>query len=79
MDVFENSETIIREKLIPNLTGQNPPSSPMRELLALPLRNGGLNIMTPDDRTNDPTWSKEVSQHFSDEDATNVEYKQQNH
>ena len=44
-DVFENSETIIREKLIPNMTGQNPPSSPMRELLALPLRNGGLNIL----------------------------------
>ena len=75
-DVFENSETIIREKLIPNMTGQNPPSSPIRELLALPLRNGGLNIMTPDDRTNDLTWSKEVSQHLSDEDATNVEYKQ---
>ena len=32
--------------------------------------------MTPDDRTNDLTWSKEVSQHLSDEDATNVEYKQ---
>ena len=59
------------------MTGQNPPSSPMRELLALPLRNGGLNIMTPDDRTNDLTWSKEVSQHLSDEDASNVEYKQQ--
>ena len=76
-DVFENSETIICEKLIPNMTGQNPTSSPMRKLLALPLRNGGLNIMTPDDRTNDLTWSKEVSQHLSDEDATNVEYKQQ--
>ena len=33
--------------------------------------------MTPDDRTNDLTWSKEVSQHLSDEDASNVEYKQQ--
>ena len=54
-DVFENSEPIIREKLIPNMTRQNPPSSPMRELLALPLRNGGLNIMTPDNRTNDIT------------------------
>ena len=42
--VFENSESIIREKLLPNMAGQIPPSSPMRELLALPLRNGGLNI-----------------------------------
>ena len=59
---------------------QNPPSSPMLKVLALPLRNGGyggLNIMNPDDRTNDLTWSKKVSQHLSDEVATNVEYKQQ--
>ena len=54
------------------MSGQNPPSSPMRELLALPLRNGGLNIMTPDDRTNDLTWSKEVSEHLSDEDVANI-------
>ena len=27
--------------------------------------------MTPDDRTNDLTWSKEVSQQLSDEDAAN--------
>ena len=71
-DVFEKSETIIREKLIPNMTGKNPPSSPMRELLALPLRKGGSNIMTPDNRTNDLIWSKEVSQHLSHEDAANV-------
>ena len=49
----------------------------MRKLLALPLRNGGLNIVTPDDRANDLTWSKEVRQHLSDKDATNVEHKQQ--
>ena len=33
--------------------------------------------MTPDDRTNDLTWSKEVSQHLSDEDAANIDYKKQ--
>ena len=74
-DVFENSETNICEKLIPNMTGHNPPSTPVRELLALPLRNGELNIMTPDDRKNDLLWFKEVSHHLSYEDATNVEYK----
>ena len=58
------------------MTGQNTPPSPMRELLALPLRNGESNV-TPDDRTNDLTWSKEVSQHLSDEDAANIDYKQQ--
>ena len=39
----------------------------MRVLLALPLRNGRLNIMTSDDKINDLKWSKEVSQHLSDE------------
>ena len=33
--------------------------------------------MTPDDRTSDLTWSKEVSQHLSDEDAANIDYEQQ--
>ena len=33
--------------------------------------------MTPDDRTNDLIWSKEVSQHLSDENAANIDYKQQ--
>ena len=49
----------------------------MRDLLALPLRNGGSNIMTPDDRTNGLTWSKEVSQHLSDEGVAKIEYEQQ--
>ena len=30
--------------------------------------------MTPDDGTNDFTWSNEVSQHLSDEDAANIKY-----
>ena len=40
-------ESIIRSKLIPALTGQPPPDDEMRNLLALPARQGGIAIINP--------------------------------
>ena len=40
-------EDCIRSRLIPALTGRAPPSDTVRELLALPVRLGGLGIINP--------------------------------
>ena len=40
-------EDCIRSRLIPALTGRAPPSDTVRELLALPVRLGGLGIVNP--------------------------------
>ena len=40
-------EDSIRTKLIPVLTGKEPPNDTERDLLALPVRLGGLGIRNP--------------------------------
>ena len=46
-------EASIRTKLIPALTGRPPPSDNERDLLALPVRLGGLGIPDPSKRSTD--------------------------
>ena len=43
-DLLKPLETVIRQKIIPALTGQPPPDDTTRKLLALPPRFGGLGI-----------------------------------
>ena len=40
-------EDIIRQKLIPSLTGRPPPNDRERELVALPVRLGGMGLINP--------------------------------
>ena len=49
-------ETIIRTKFIPTLTGRSPPNDAERDLLALPVRLGGIGVIDP---------SKHSSEEFS--------------
>ena len=46
-------ESVIRTKLIPAITGRSPPSDTERDLLALPVRLGGLGIPDPSKRSHD--------------------------
>ena len=45
--VFQPLETIIRDELIPALTGKHSVSEEIRNLLTLPVRLGGLGIVNP--------------------------------
>ena len=75
-ELLEDSEKIISEKIIPNITGQDRPTEPERKLFSLPLRNGGLNIMVPQDRKNDLRWSRDVASHLNSDDITTCERNQ---
>ena len=46
-DLLEPVEAAIRHKFIPALTGKNAVNDMERQLLALPVREGGLNIIDP--------------------------------
>ena len=46
-DLLEPVEAAIRLKFIPTLTGRNAINDMERQLLALPVREGGLNIINP--------------------------------
>ena len=46
-ELFKPLEDAIRLQFIPSFTGQSPISDAMRELMALPVRLGGLGIANP--------------------------------
>ena len=46
-ELFKPLEDAIRLQFIPSLTGQSPISDALRELMALPVRLGGLGIASP--------------------------------
>ena len=46
-DLLQPLEEIIRQRFLPSLTGQNPFNDADRELMALPVRFGGLGIIDP--------------------------------
>ena len=49
-DLFAPLEANIRQKFLPSVTGQSSISDSERELLALPVRLGGLGIINPTKR-----------------------------
>ena len=54
-------ESLIRTKLLPNLTGAPPPNDIMRRLLSLPVRMGGMGICSPDDLNREFDFSLQIS------------------
>ena len=46
-ELFKPLEDAIRQQFLPSLTGQNPFSDADRNLMALPVRFGGLGIINP--------------------------------
>ena len=46
-DLFKPLEATIRQKFLPSLTGQSPFSNTHRDLMAIPVRLGGLGIIDP--------------------------------
>ena len=46
-DLLQPLETAIQSHFIPALTGQTPPGTSVREMLALPARLGGLGLINP--------------------------------
>ena len=50
-DLFKPLEATIRQKFLPSLTGQSLFSDTHRDLMALPVRLGGLGIIDPSIRT----------------------------
>jgi hypothetical protein len=45
--LFEPLEQHIRSSFIPIITGQPPPNDSLRNLFALPVRHGGIDIRNP--------------------------------
>ncbi len=64
-NVMEKVESALRNQFIPALTGHEPPDDNLREVYALPLRLGGLNILNPSTLTDDYTDSIELSKPLS--------------
>ena len=54
-------ESLIRTKLIPQLTGGPPPNDTMRHLLSLPVRLGGMGIRSPVDLDHEFDYSRQIS------------------
>ena len=46
-EILKPLESAIQSQFIPALTGQPPPGDLVREMLALPVRHGGLGLMNP--------------------------------
>ena len=63
MELFlQETEKTISEKLLPALTGKTTHTEEHRLLFSLPLKNGGLNILSPDDRAGDYPRSVALSE-----------------
>ena len=75
---LQETEKTISEKLLPVLTGKTTHTEEQRLLLSLPLKNGGLNILSPDDRAGDYSRSAALSECLNGMEplaAENSQYK----
>ena len=59
---LQKTEKAIAEKLLPALTGKTAHTKQHCLLFSLPLKNGGLNILSPDDRTGEYSRSVTLSE-----------------
>ena len=57
----------IRENLIPAITGRSYITDEERSLFSLPVRDGGLNIVHPENRVEELNWSRQVSACLDDD------------
>ena len=75
---LQETEKTISEKLLPALTGKTTHTEEQRLLFSLPLKNGSLNILSPDDRAGDYTRSVALSECLNGMEplaAENSQYK----
>ena len=56
--IFHATETIVKERVIPALTGRSIPTDERRRIFWLPVKNGGLILQLSNDRDHDLEWSK---------------------
>ena len=73
---LQETEKMISEKLLPALTGKTTHTEEQRLLFSLPLKNGGLNILSPDDRAGDYSRSVALSECLSGMEPLAVENSQ---
>ena len=76
IELFDGVENTIRNQFLPNLL-EREINDIDRSIFALPVRQGGLNILLPSDRENDYTWSKQVTQPLNEFDPIYAELVQQ--
>ena len=69
LENLQETEKLIKNKLIPALTGKQEVSEDDRLLFSLPVRDGGLNISLPEDRQQEINWSREMSSCLENDDA----------
>ena len=71
--LFETSEAIIRESIIPALTSRGKPLPIEREIFSLPLKSEGLGIDCPENHHDDDKLSKKSSAPLEDKDPLTAE------
>ena len=74
--IFEATETILSNTLIPALTGRPRPSEDQRRIFSLPTKNGGLNIQLPEDHEHDLEWSHKMTACLDSDDIPVAEQSQ---
>ena len=75
-DLLEEAEKFINDHLIPNLVFNTNYDETYRDIFSLPVREGGLNIIRPEDRILEYERSKTISEPLSLGDVSNIESEQ---
>ena len=75
-DLLEEAENVINDHLIPSLVCNTNYDETYRDIFSLPVREGGLNIIRPEDRILEYERSKTISEPLSLGDVSNIESKQ---
>ena len=74
--LFEETEKIIKDELIPSLVNHNSYNDNFRNIFALPVREGGLNILQQGDRADDCARSNLLEDPLAMPDKTNASKEQ---
>ena len=75
-ELLEEAEKVIKDQLIPNLVCNTNYDEAYRDIISLPVRKGGLNIIRPEDRILKYERSKTISEPLSLGDVSNIEAEQ---
>ena len=75
-DLLEEAEKIINDHLIPNLVCITNYDETYRDIFSLPVREGELNIIRPEDRILEYKRSKTISEPLFLGDVSNIESEQ---
>ena len=62
------TESSIKKNLIPAITGRNDPADEKQSLVSLPVRDGGLSIVDPEDRVEELNWSRQMAARLDKDD-----------